>query len=56
MRRFALFICPIMVLAMIACANEQVNVYDQQKQLVKNVMFMVGSDMYFVDGQKLHSI
>ncbi|AGL01134.1 stalk domain-containing protein [Desulfoscipio gibsoniae] len=34
-----------------AYADEQVNVYDQQKQLVKSVVFVVGSDRYFVDGQ-----
>lgn len=34
-----------------AYADEQVNVYDRQKQLVKSVVFVVGSDRYFVDGQ-----
>jgi hypothetical protein len=34
-----------------ANADEQVNVYDQQKNLVKSVVFVVGLDQYFVDGK-----
>lgn len=34
-----------------ASADEQVNVYDQQKELVKSVVFIIGQDEYYVNGQ-----
>ncbi|WP_051273694.1 stalk domain-containing protein [Desulfotruncus alcoholivorax] len=60
MRRFLAFVCFILALALLtinlpfithANADEQVNVYDQQKQLVKSVVFVIGHDQYFVNGQ-----
>ena len=61
MKRFALFFGLILVLTMLvinlpfitaaAGADEQVNVYDEQKQLVKSVVFVIGQDQYFIDGQ-----
>ncbi|WP_449241490.1 stalk domain-containing protein [Desulfoscipio gibsoniae] len=63
MKRFLMFFSFVLFLAMLAInmpfiaaapkahADEQVDVYDQQKQLVKSVVFVVGSDRYFVDGQ-----
>jgi len=60
MKRFLIFFSFILSLAILtinlpgahADEQEQVNVYDQQKQLVKSVVFVVGNDRYFVDGQK----
>jgi hypothetical protein len=34
-----------------ASADEQVNVYDEQKNLVKSVVFVLGLDQYFVNGK-----
>ena len=60
MRRLLAFLGLILVLAMLtinlpfithANADEQVNVYDQQKNLVKSVVFVVGHDQYFVNGK-----
>ncbi len=34
-----------------AADQEQVNVYDQQKELVKSVVFVVGNDHYFVNNE-----
>ncbi|WP_347489212.1 hypothetical protein ABDB91_18575 [Desulfoscipio sp. XC116] len=34
-----------------AHADEQVDIYDQQKDLVKSVVFLVGNDKYFINGQ-----
>lgn len=34
-----------------AQVQEQVDVYDQQKELVKSVVFVVGNDQYFINGQ-----
>lgn len=48
----------VMVLAMLstvtpamAADESQVDVYNQQKQLVKSVVFVIGMDQYFVNGQ-----
>lgn len=60
MRRILAFLGLILVLALLtinlpfithANADEQVNVYDQQKNLVKSVVFVVGHDQYFVNGK-----
>lgn len=61
MKRLLMFFSLILFLAMLvinlpfitaaAGADEQVNVYDEQKQLVKSVVFVIGLDQYFVDGQ-----
>ncbi|TYO94522.1 stalk domain-containing protein [Desulfallas thermosapovorans] len=46
----------VIMLAMTAAmamadSKEQIDVYDHQKQLVKSVVFIVGFEQYFVDGQ-----
>lgn len=60
MRRFLAFVGFILALALLtinlphithASADEQVNVYDEQKNLVKSVVFVVGHDQYFVNGK-----
>ena len=43
-----------MAVTMAAMANdqtEQVDVYDQQQNLVKSVVFVIDKDEYFVNGQ-----
>ncbi|MBF7082401.1 copper amine oxidase N-terminal domain-containing protein [Desulfallas sp. Bu1-1] len=60
MRRFLAFVGFILALALLtinlpyithASADEQVNVYDEQKNLVKSVVFVLGLDQYFVNGK-----
>ncbi len=62
MRRFLAFIGFIIALALLtinlphitnvyANQTEQVDVYDQQKQLVKSVVFIVGFDQYFINNE-----
>ncbi|SFF97605.1 Copper amine oxidase N-terminal domain-containing protein [Desulfotomaculum arcticum] len=61
MKRLSVFFSLILFLAMLvinlpfitagASADEQVNVYDEQKQLVKSIVFVIGLDQYFVNGQ-----
>jgi len=62
MKRFMFFAVIVFVLAMLtinmhsiapvnAQEQEQVDVYDQQKELVKSVVFIVGNDHYFIDNQ-----
>jgi len=59
-RRFSLFIVLILVLALItinlrhitpANAETRVDVLDQQKQLVKSVVFVIGLNQYYVNNQ-----
>ncbi|WP_051273714.1 stalk domain-containing protein [Desulfotruncus alcoholivorax] len=60
MKRLLMFFSLILFLAMLtinlpfithASADEHFNVYDDQKNLVKSVVFVVGHDQYFVNGQ-----
>jgi len=46
---FALLV--VFATAALATDKTQVDVYDQQKQLVKSVVFVIGKDEYFVNGQ-----
>jgi len=59
MRRFIIFVGFVLAMAILtinitsdnAHADEQVNVYDQEKQLVKSVVFVIGSDSYFINDE-----
>lgn len=48
-----LLLCTIIALNLVprASADQKVDVYDQQKQLVKSIVFTIGVNEYFVNGQ-----
>jgi len=55
LKKLAVLICVVLILTaagtgMTAAADQRVDVYDQQKELVKSVVFVIGIDKYFVNG------
>lgn len=52
-KRFTLLLIIFLVLGLItgAFANEQIDIYDQNKNMVKSVVFKVGTNQYFVDNK-----